>query len=386
MEKHASRIAVNSGSHQYTVEIGHGILESAGAWLSNSHSQKDGSVSIISNKKVFDLYGATVEQSLTAAGFKTSKFLMEDGEEYKNFESFLQALEFLGEKGTRRTDAVLALGGGVVGDLAGFAASVYLRGVPFLSIPTTFLSMIDASVGGKTAVNTSFGKNTVGTFHQPKGVLIDVKTLATLDERELLAGFFEAIKHGAVGGPGILTSIEGFLSDFPVNGFSGRFNNSEFVGRLEKVVFEQVAFKAEIVSGDEKEDTSRNDAKSRKILNFGHTVGHSLEKVTNYRYFKHGEAVAYGMLAAAEISKRLDILDKNSLNLLKRVVSTARTLPDARSIEIQEIINSFSSDKKLLSEELQWVLLGGIGKPKIVSSLEIPEPIIFESLQDVLHR
>lgn len=386
MKKRTSKIAVKDNFHKYNVEIGDGVLEASGFWLSECLSDQVGSVAIISNQNVFDLYGATVEKSLTDADFKTAVFLMEDGEEYKNFDSFERALEFLSENKIKRTDAVLALGGGVVGDLAGFAASVYLRGVSFLSIPTTVLSMIDSSVGGKTAINTSFAKNLVGTFYQPKGVLIDIKTLKTLEEREVLAGFCEAIKQGALAGHEILNSLEGFLLEFPLNEFSEHFRKQEFLDRLEKLILQQVRFKAEIVSGDEKEDIGRIDARSRKILNFGHTVGHSLERITNYRHFKHGEAVAYGMLVAAEISKRLDILDNNSLNLLKRVVSAVGRLPDANAIEIQEIMKSFSYDKKSLDEGLQWILLENIGSPRIVSSLDIPESIIIESLREILHK
>ena len=286
----------------------------------------------------------------------------------------------------KRTDAVLALGGGVVGDLAGFAASVYLRGLAFLSIPTTLLSMIDSSVGGKTAINTSFGKNIVGTFHQPKGVLIDVSTLKTLEEREVLAGFCEAIKHGALAGDDILHSVEKFLLEFPLDGFSTNFEDQNFLDRLVDLVSEQVCFKADVVANDEKESTERIDKRSRKILNFGHTVGHALEKVTQYRYFRHGEAVGYGMLVAAEISKRLDILDNNSLSLLKRVVSTAGKLPETSVIDIQEILNSFAYDKKAFGDGLYWILLDDIGKPKIVSSVEIPESIIIDSLQEILHK
>lgn len=386
METKVCTIALENDSTEYDVEIGHHLLAEAGKWARKCVSQETQTLAIISNKKVFDLYGESTRRSLKDAGFDLIVFLMEDGEENKSFASFTQVLEFLSENKIKRTDALLALGGGVVGDLAGFAASVYLRGISFLSIPTTFLSMIDSSVGGKTAINTSFGKNIVGTFYQPKGVLIDVITLQTLEKREVLAGFCEAIKHGAIGGFALLNEVDRFLSDFPLDDFDKHFNEPKFLARLEAILVEHVSFKAEVVTNDSKEATERIDAKSRKILNFGHTVGHSLEKVTGYKYFKHGEAVGYGMLVAAEISKKLDILDNNSLNLLKRVVYSAGKLPDARAIKIREIANSFSFDKKSLGDSLQWILLEEIGKPKIVYGTEIPESIIIRSLQEILHQ
>ena len=386
MEKKLCNVSLGKHSHQYDVEIGQNLLFDSGVWAKSCVSDKAKTIAVISNAKVFGLYGDSVESSLRKEGFEVFVFLMEDGEEFKNFESLSGVLDFLGEKGLRRTDVVLALGGGVVGDLAGFAASVYLRGLAFLQLPTTFLSMIDSSVGGKTGVNTSFGKNTIGAFHQPDGVLIDVRTLQTLDGREVLAGFCEAIKHGAIGGVEILGAVDEFLSKFPLGDFPKYFSDLTFLSDLINLIHQQVCFKADVVINDEKEGIERNDVKSRKILNFGHTVGHALEKVTNYNYFKHGEAVGYGVLAAVEISKRLDILDNDSIKLLKNVVSQAGKLPGTTEIEIRDVIDSFSYDKKSLGEELQWVLLEEIGKPKIVSSKEIPENTITGALQEILHK
>jgi len=386
MEKKVCKIELKDGSHRYDVEIGHNLLEKSGQWIISTLAIEAKTIAIISNGKVFGLYGEAVKTSLLKSGFKVIVFLMDDGEEFKNFESFKRVLEFFGKNKFKRTDAVLALGGGVVGDLAGFAASVYLRGLAFLSIPTTLLSMIDSSVGGKTAINTSFGKNIVGTFHQPKGVLIDVETLKTLEEREVLAGFCEAIKHGAIGGYHVLNSVEKFLLESPLESFAENFEDETFLGKLTDLVFDQISLKASVVTKDEKESAKRTDSRSRKILNFGHTVGHALEKVTQYKQFKHGEAVGYGMLVAAEISTRLDILDNNSLNLLKRVVSLIGELPETNAIDVQDVLNSFAYDKKALGDGLHWILLEDIGKPKIVSSFEIPESIIIESLQEILHK
>ena len=171
----------------YKVEIGHGLLPRSGGWARDCLPEKTKKIALVSNPKVFGLYGETVRESLEKSGFEVFVWLMKDGERYKNFRSLEIALEFFSRNKLTRTDAAIALGGGVVGDLTGFASAIYLRGIDFLLVPTTLLSMIDSSVGGKTAVNTDFGKNLIGAFHQPRGVLIDVETIETLPRRELTA-------------------------------------------------------------------------------------------------------------------------------------------------------------------------------------------------------
>ena len=182
----------------YDVNIGSDSLAICGEWTQKNLAVQTKKIALVSNKKVFGLYGEIVKERFQNAGFEVFVFLIGDGEKYKNFRVAENALRFFGEKKLTRTDAVVALGGGVVGDLAGFAAAIYLRGVAFLQIPTTLLAMIDSSVGGKTGVNSAFGKNLIGAFHQPRGVLIDIETLKTLPRRELAAGFYEAVKHGAI--------------------------------------------------------------------------------------------------------------------------------------------------------------------------------------------
>ena len=184
----------------YEIVIGNDLLSDAGKWARNCLGRDGAKIGILSNQTVFDLYGKQVEQSFRGSGFQISNFLIKDGDRFKTFRTAESALTFFAENKLSRTDAVVALGGGVVGDLAGFAAAIYLRGVAFLQMPTTLLSMIDSSVGGKTGVNSAFGKNQIGVFHQPKSVLIDTTTLKTLPRRELTAGFCEAIKQGAIGG------------------------------------------------------------------------------------------------------------------------------------------------------------------------------------------
>jgi 3-dehydroquinate synthase len=370
----------------YEIAFAQDNLDKSGVWAADCLKSRGGTIAIISNAKVYGLYGERVRKSLEETGFSVHTFLMRDGERYKDLRSLETVLEFLGQNRLSRADAVVALGGGVVGDLAGFAASIYLRGIPFLQIPTTLLAMIDSSVGGKTAVNTSFGKNLVGSFYQPGGVLIDVRVLETLEKRELTAGFCEAVKQGAIAGRKLFDSTASFLERYPAAGFEGFFSDGTFLNSLEDLVRKQVAFKAKIVRQDETEDLNRSDCRSRKILNFGHTLAHALEKVTNYRYLKHGEAVGHGILFAAELSKRLDLLGQNELNSLNDVVHRAGNLPDISNIDAKDIFEAFKFDKKSTGNTLQWILLKDIGEPAIVPDSDITHSAKKKALDKILKK
>ncbi len=383
---HKIDVKLDSRSESYCVSIGAKVLNLTGSWARASMQGKSKRVVLMSNSKVFGLYGDVVVESLNGAGFEVAIWLMEDGEEFKNFDSLNAALAFFSENRLTRSDSVIALGGGVIGDLAGFAAAVYMRGLAFLQIPTTLLAMIDASVGGKTGINLDSGKNLVGSFHQPRGVLVDVSTLRTLETREIIAGFCEAIKHGVIGGRKLLDLSADFLKNYSTDKFSELFDNADFLSRLKQLISANIDFKAQIVMADAIEAAGRRDSHSRKILNFGHTVAHALEKVTEYRYFKHGEAVGYGILAAAEISKRLDILDKDSLELLNGVVASAGRLPNAEGIDIQEVENAFLYDKKMDGNSLDWILINDIGSPIIVDNHQISRLIIKESLEKIFSK
>ena len=379
-------VKLSENFHRYEIKIGHDLVKNCGEWAQSCLSGKTSKIVIVSNAKIFRLYGAVVQKSLEKAGFEVFVFLMKDGEKHKNLRSLESLLKFISENKLARTDAVVALGGGVVGDLAGFAAAIYLRGIAFLQIPTTLLAMIDSSVGGKTGVNSDFGKNLLGAFHQPKGVLIDVETLKTLPPRELVAGFCEAVKHGAISSRELFEETADFLKNYRLKNFKKHFSEEKFLSKLENLLAAQVAFKAEIVMNDEREAADRTDAKSRKILNFGHTLGHALEKVTGYKYFKHGEAVGYGILFAAELSKMLEILGANELKLLNDVFHNIGKLPGTENIEIEKVVNAFSFDKKNIGRSLQWILLKRIGEPVILSNDKIPEKILRKSLKKILQK
>lgn len=362
----------------YAVRVTAGALDQVGDWAVRCLDGLPARAAVISNPTVFGLYGERVIRSLRSAGFETFHWLMRDGERFKDLRSAESALDFLSASRLTRDDVVIALGGGVVGDLAGFAAAIYLRGIRFLQVPTTLLAMIDSSVGGKTGINTRFGKNLVGAFHRPAGVLADIEVLETLPVRELTAGFCEAIKQGAVSGHRLFDETARHLDDFPPSkGLGDR-------ARLVKLTADQISFKACIVRGDETEATSRTDSSSRKILNFGHTFGHALEKATGFRRLRHGEAVGYGMIAAAGLSKCLDLIGQNELNLLSDVVHRAGRLPDIADVDVKAVFEALRFDKKSAAGSINWVLLRGIGKPVIVSEKDIPRSAISRAVRKLL--
>lgn len=380
------KIKINRPASSYRISVGSGTLASAGTWAQNALKKGGGKIVVVSNPTVFTLYGEQCESSLLQAGFTVTTFLMKDGEVHKSLRTAESALKAFSEAGLTRTDAVVALGGGVVGDLVGFAAAMYLRGVAFLQIPTTLLAMIDSSVGGKTGVNSAFGKNLIGAFHQPSGVLIDVSTLATLPSREVTAGFCEMIKHGVIAGKPLLKRTDELLEKYPIAEFAKHLENRNFRSEISNLIASNVEFKAEVVAGDEFESAEKIDARSRKILNFGHTLAHALEKVTNYRYFKHGEAVGYGILFAAELSKSLALCDEKGVNLLYDVVHRVGTLPSLAGIDATEVVEAFRFDKKNISGSLQMVLLKGLGRPVIVSQRDIPTKAFHTNLKNFLQK
>ena len=383
---HVQTIEQGLRSYAYDIQIGSGLLNKAGFFARKCLGKSVERLVVVSDRTVFELYGEQTENSLRSLGFAVSNFVIKPGEANKSLKTAASALDHFSKIGLRRTDAVVALGGGVVGDLAGFAAAIYLRGVPFVQIPTTLVAMIDASVGGKTGVNSTAGKNLTGAFHSPAGVLIDTATLDTLPRRELTAGFCEAIKHGAIGGKALLKQTAALLGGHPIAQKRGFASNADLHAHLEDLIAAHVGFKAKIVAGDPLEDPKRTDRRSRKILNFGHTLAHALEKVTDYRYFRHGEAVGYGILFAAELSKILALCGQNDVKLLNDVVHRVGALPPLTHIDANEIVGAFRFDKKNLSGSLQMVLLKGIGKPVIITGDSIPRSAVSTALDLVIKR
>lgn len=353
-------LALKQETRSSEINVGTGIRRDLAKLISSSLPRVPRRIGIISNPRVFDLYGREIVRNLKRERFKVFEWLMPEGERYKSFPVLETAVRFLDANRFERDDLVVAVGGGVVGDLAGFAAAIYLRGLPLVQMPTTLLSQIDSSVGGKTAINLESGKNLVGAFHQPACVVIDTETLMSLPPRELVSGFCEMTKQALIADKPLFHQT--------VAGLRAVRDSRDFLlaDEFADLIAAHCGFKASIVAGDERESTSRTDAKSRRILNFGHTTAHALEAVTNYRTFRHGEAVGYGMLVAGELSRNLGLLKARDLGLLREAVHLCGPLPRADKLDINHIISALKHDKKSVAGQINWVLLEGVGLPKIV--------------------
>ncbi len=373
-------LSINQHARKSEINIGRGIRQDLGQLLASALAKSPRQAGIISNKRVFGLYSREVVRSLKRAGLKTFQWVMPEGERYKSFPVLVKAVEFLSKNGFERNDLVVALGGGVVGDLAGFAAAIYLRGIPVVQVPTTLLAQIDSSVGGKTGINLAVGKNLVGAFHQPVAVFIDTETLMSLPSRELVSGFCEMVKHGLIANADLLEKTVNCLREVA--------RKREFLlnGDFADLIAANCQFKASIVRNDERESTARTDAKSRRILNFGHTTAHALEAITNYRVFRHGEAVGYGMLVAGELSHDLGLLDSGDLQSLRQAVALCGPLPRADNLDVNQIVRAVQHDKKSVDGQINWVLLEGVGRPKIVDGRLISAKSLRHSLRAGLQR
>jgi len=371
------RVRTQNSATGYEVSISRGALRNAGRVARASLGDSARKVAIVSNARVFSLYGNAALKSFEGNGFTVTHVLVGDGERYKSIQTAEKILQFLSSRSLERTDGVVALGGGVVGDLAGFVASIFLRGVRFIQIPTTLLAQIDAAIGGKTGVNLGAGKNLVGSFHQPSAVVIDINALTTLPVREVVAGCCEMVKQGAVSSRQLFTQTVGFLQ-------SSESDSIRISRDLEELVLSHCTFKASIVAQDEHEAAKRTDHRSRRILNFGHTVGHALETVTRYRYFRHGEAVGYGVAAAGAISKNLGLLKESELKLLIDAVRLCGSLPRLAKVDHNAVIEAIQHDKKRARDLNQWVLLERIGRARVVTAKEINARLIKESLTEAI--
>ena len=299
--------------------------------------------------------------SLAAAGFDAKLVQMQDGERYKKLETIEQLAEKLTELKADRNAVIVAFGGGVVGDVTGLLASLYMRGVDVVQIPTTVLAQVDASIGGKTGVNLRRGKNLLGTFHQPRVVLIDPSVLASLPEREFRAGLYEALKCGVIGRPELFRRLETIeLKQLRHD-----------AAAMEWVIAEAVKLKGEVVSADERESGLR------RVLNFGHTIAHALEAESGYRRFLHGEAVAWGMIAAARIGAAVGVCGADTERRIVDAVRSFGRLPkvEARS---RDILRLLQSDKKTRNGVVHFVLPREIGRVEIANN--VPEKVVREAV------
>jgi 3-dehydroquinate synthase len=340
-------LTVRLGERSYPLYIGKGTLARAGEFLHKAGSGKK--VAVITNPTVAKLYLQPVQEAAKKAGFEVTPVIIPDGEEHKELNSLASVYDRLIGARLERNSCVMALGGGVVGDLAGFAAATYLRGVPYVQVPTTLLAQVDSSVGGKTGINHHDGKNLIGAFYQPRFVLIDVSVLQSLPRRELVAGMAEVIKYGIIEDPELFGLLEQKME--------------ALIGSdrdlLIRIVASSCAIKARVVEMDEREDDYR------AVLNFGHTVGHALEAATGYRRYLHGEAVAIGMAKAASLSARLGFCDQASLARIRRLIeSTGLPLAIPPQVSPRDLVQGMEVDKKAAGGKIKFVICEGIGKTR----------------------
>lgn len=356
---------VDTSQGSYRVVVGRDVL--GGLPRELARARLSGRVYLVADQAVFPQGVRRVQEALERGGCETHVLTLPSGERTKSLETISKVYAWLARRKAERGDAVLALGGGVIGDAAGFAAATWLRGVPFVQVPTTLASMVDASTGGKVAVNLPQGKNLVGAFHQPKLVLSDVAFLETLPRRELAAGWAEAVKHGFILDPGLLSTFE---------------EHAEALwdlkpGLAEEVIRRSVAIKAEIVSADEFER-----GETRVLLNYGHTIGHALEAITDYGRYLHGEAVAVGMMGAAMIAQRLRMIHEDLVERHRDLISRFKLPVSAQDVSPEAILETARSDKKVRGGRLRWVLLEEAGKA--VTRQDVPNEIVEEVLSELV--
>lgn len=356
-------IQVNLGLRSYKVHVEHGLLKRAGPIVRSVCSSNK--IMILSTQVVYRLYGKTLFKSLCSKGFKVYPFLIPDGEMYKNEVTLFKVLHQMAQTSFQRDSCLLALGGGVVGDLGGFAASIYMRGIQFIQCPTTFLAQVDAGIGGKTAIDFNGIKNLVGSFYQPKVVLADTSVLKTLNDRQMRTGLAEVIKYAVIQDEKMFKCLESRL-DVVLNREPKML--VELIGRSCQI-------KAQIVSEDEREGGKR------AWLNYGHTLGHALEAYFNYDVLTHGEAIAYGMMFAARLAVKLSICKEAVADRQIILLRNAGLLRPLRRFMLKKVYEKMLLDKKLKNGQIQFVLTRKIGLVTIRKS--VPQSVVFSILRQL---
>jgi 3-dehydroquinate synthase len=334
------RVDVQTGSHTYPIYIEHGITAQLGRLIESSGHAASRHV-FVSSPLVWKFHGRAMAKALP----KTETILLPDGEKHKQLATASRAYESLIKLEADRGAAIIAVGGGVIGDMAGFVAATYLRGIKLIQVPTTLLAQVDSSIGGKVGVNHPLGKNLIGAFHQPSLVAIDPALLETLPRREFRSGLYEVIKYGMTSSRDLFERIDREL-------------DAIFARKPEAVVpiiGESCRIKAAVVGIDERESGPR------RMLNFGHTAGHALEAVTKYKRFRHGEAIAYGMLTAAEIAVARGVMPEADRHALGRTLMKLGPLPPIGDLSTKEVLAAMRHDKKVVNGMLHYVLCTGIG-------------------------
>ena len=353
------QITVNLKERSYPIYIGRNNLDLVGEMMKNKGLE--GRAACITNPLVGRLYADRVLSSLGRAGFEACRIDIPDGEEYKNLEWVSYLYDKLIEYKMERLSPIVAVGGGVIGDIAGFVAATYLRGVPYVQLPTTLLAQVDSSIGGKTGVNHANGKNLIGAFYQPKMVIIDADALKTLELRDIKAGLAEVVKYGIIRSSNFFSFLERQYNDCLQLGDS-----------LLHAIKRSCEIKADVVSEDEKETGIR------AILNFGHTIGHAIEAATHYKELRHGEAVAIGMVAATRLSLKLGLCSKDVCRRVEGLISNIGLPVKLSAIRCQlsanDLLKAMDIDKKVVGGKIKFVLVEDIGRMvfKAIGSAEFP--------------
>ncbi len=363
MMERVQRVNIAVQPRSYEAWIESGLLARCGMHLRGMLTGNE-RLFVVTIPTVRRKWGKKLTSALASADFDAKFVEMSDGERYKKLATIEVLAEKLSHLGADRNSVIIAFGGGVVGDVAGLLASIYMRGVEFIQVPTTMLAQVDASIGGKTGVNLRAGKNLLGTFHQPRAVLIDPVVLSTLPEREFRSGLYEALKCGVIGNAELFLQFE--------------HNKDKILKRdsaaLEWVIAESVKLKASVVSADEKEGGLR------RVLNFGHTIGHALEAETGYRGLLHGEAVAWGMIAAAHIAEITRKTDAPTAERIRGAVLGLGPLPPLE-MRTGSILRRLQADKKTRNGIVHFVLPRQIGKVEVVK--DVPEKAVIQALHEI---
>lgn len=363
-EDMGAAFVVDMTSAKYPVFVGWEILDQLGRRMRNLGL--GGTAAVIGDEKVISIHGDRALKSLSEADFQALSYSVPSGEASKSPEELWKIYDWLVENRVERGSTIVVIGGGVVGDLAGYAAATYLRGLNLVQVPTTLVAMMDSSIGGKVAINHPQGKNLIGAFYQPKLVLADVQMLSSLPHRELTSGWAEVIKHGVIMDPGLLHLLE---------------QDYEHVIALEpekatEVVKRSAALKGRVVSQDERESDLR------MILNYGHTIGHSLEAATEYGQYLHGEAVAIGMMGAALISEKVAGLPHEQVERQRSLLTKYRLPTSLPEMNIDQLIEGMTLDKKVRGKLLRWVLVQGIGVPVVRD--DVPMDLVRDVLNQLM--
>ncbi len=340
------RIEAATPSRRYTITLGNGVIDRLSTLLDEADAPARRF--IVSSAPVWRFHGKRI-----SAAVKAESILVSDGERYKQLPTVVRVYDALVNAKADRASTLITFGGGVIGDLAGFAAASYLRGIALVHVPTTLLAQVDSSIGGKVGVNHPLGKNLIGAFYQPHAVVIDPSVLGTLVRREFRAGLYEVVKYGVTSSPSLFERI--------ARDRKAIFDREPDV--LTAIIGESCRIKAAVVAADEKE------AGPRRILNFGHTAGHALEAVTKYRRFRHGEAVAYGMLVAAQIAVARGAFAERDRKALADLIAGLGPLPPIADVSVKAILEAMLHDKKVIAGKLHYVLPTAIGATAIVDDV-----------------